>query len=191
MTANANLDALGKLVLRLSVGVLMLMHGIHKVGAGVDARGERAAEGRREPPSPPGERPGDLREIRRGDPYGRQPSREDDRLDGAARTARPLLDQGPADLLGPEEREAAPELAGRGADRLAVPSSRNAPEEPRESLEAAERDPHVVDEVLVPAGARAGDEGAEARAVDGEGLLQEPQERAGPERCHVGPRRRS
>ena len=36
MTANANLDALGKLVLRLSVGVLMLMHGIHKVGAGVD-----------------------------------------------------------------------------------------------------------------------------------------------------------
>lgn len=36
MAANANLDALGKLVLRLSVGVLMLMHGIHKIGTGVD-----------------------------------------------------------------------------------------------------------------------------------------------------------
>ncbi len=36
MVANSSLDALGKLVLRLSVGVLILMHGIHKVGAGVD-----------------------------------------------------------------------------------------------------------------------------------------------------------
>lgn len=36
MAASATLDALGKLVLRLSVGILMLMHGIHKIGAGVD-----------------------------------------------------------------------------------------------------------------------------------------------------------
>jgi putative oxidoreductase len=36
MAASASLDALGKLVLRLAVGTLMLMHGIHKLGAGVD-----------------------------------------------------------------------------------------------------------------------------------------------------------
>ena len=36
MATNAGLDALGRLVLRLSVGVLILMHGIHKIGAGVD-----------------------------------------------------------------------------------------------------------------------------------------------------------
>jgi putative oxidoreductase len=36
MAASATFDALGKLVLRLSVGILMLMHGVHKVGAGVD-----------------------------------------------------------------------------------------------------------------------------------------------------------
>ena len=36
MAASASLDALGKFVLRVSVGVLMLMHGIHKIGAGVD-----------------------------------------------------------------------------------------------------------------------------------------------------------
>jgi putative oxidoreductase len=36
MATGSSLDALGKLVLRLSVGVLMLMHGVNKVGAGVD-----------------------------------------------------------------------------------------------------------------------------------------------------------
>jgi putative oxidoreductase len=36
MPAGSAVDALGKLVLRLSVGILMLMHGIHKIGAGVD-----------------------------------------------------------------------------------------------------------------------------------------------------------
>ena len=36
MAASATFDALGKLVLRLSVGILMLMHGIDKVGSGVD-----------------------------------------------------------------------------------------------------------------------------------------------------------
>jgi putative oxidoreductase len=36
MATSPSLDALGKLVLRLSVGILMLLHGIHKIGAGVD-----------------------------------------------------------------------------------------------------------------------------------------------------------
>jgi putative oxidoreductase len=36
MAASASLDALGKLVLRVSVGVLMLLHGVHKIGTGVD-----------------------------------------------------------------------------------------------------------------------------------------------------------
>jgi putative oxidoreductase len=36
MAARAALDDAGKLVLRLSVGVLMLMHGAAKIGSGVD-----------------------------------------------------------------------------------------------------------------------------------------------------------
>ncbi len=36
MAIGAALDASGKLVLRLSVGVLMLMHGVFKIGNGVD-----------------------------------------------------------------------------------------------------------------------------------------------------------
>jgi len=36
MAASATRDAYGKLVLRLSVGTLMLLHGVHKMHAGVD-----------------------------------------------------------------------------------------------------------------------------------------------------------
>lgn len=158
-----------------------------RVGGG--ARGEGASPFRREPAPPEGEGPLDEGDVARIDADGRQLSREDERPETGVRRLLPRRQERPPDLFRPEDREPAAELPGRRARRLAVPLSGYPPEEARKRLRPAQRDPEIVDELLVPGGACPIRERPELLALGGDGLLEETEDRAGPERRQDGPPR--